>query len=51
MQKFSLQPRIYGKVIAEESKRISKMQNELEMDMAIRNLILNRNQMICIPAD
>ena len=27
------------------------MQEELETDMGIRNLILNRNQMICIPAD
>jgi len=30
-------------VIASEQKRIAKMQEELKMDMAMRNLILNRN--------
>lgn len=27
------------------------MQDELEIDMAMRNLILNRNHMVCIPSD
>ena len=51
MQKFMQYPKQYARIIQEERQRIGKMQGELEMDMAIRNLILNQNQMICIPSD
>lgn len=37
--------------MAEERMKIDRMKNELEIDMAIRNLILTRQQMICIPFD
>lgn len=32
-------------------KQVLKMKDELEMDMSVRSLILNKNHMICLPSD
>ena len=52
IQKLSQQnAKLNAGVIAAESKRIEKMKSDLELDMALRNMILNRNHMICIPSE
>ena len=51
VKKLSANPKQNAAVIAEEQQRIKEMEEELEVDMQIRSLILNRNHLVCMPSD
>lgn len=51
IKKLSNNPRPNAPLIAAEQERVRRMREELELDMAMRSLILNRNHMVCMPSD
>ena len=51
IQKLMVYPRQNAKQIQEIQDRVSEMKRELDLDMSMRNMILNSNQLICIPSD
>ena len=51
IEKYKINPRQNAGIIASETQRMNKMTDELDLDMAMRTMILSSNQMIRIPSD